>query len=126
MMTTPDEPAEAEHSDALGLLGLARRAGALETGTSSVRTALRVGRAHLVVVASDAAEGQAGKVIRLARARERPVRRFESRVLLGRILGAPPLTAVAVTDAGLAEEILRRWNGSRSTGTDETDRERSV
>lgn len=124
-MTTPSAPAEAEDSDALGLLGLARRAGAVETGASSVRTALRAGRVHLVFMASDAAEGQAGKVIRLARARGRPVRQVASQARLGRILGAPPLTAVAVTDRGLAEEILRRWNGSRTAGTDEPDRERS-
>jgi ribosomal protein L7Ae-like RNA K-turn-binding protein len=106
------------HVDVLRFLGLARRAGALATGTSATRDALRRGRARLVVTAADAAEGQLDKLEGLLRARA--VRRITvgTRTELGAAVGGPPLTAVAVLDEGFAKQVLRRSpdQGSRPAG----------
>ena len=47
-----------------GLLGLARRAGGVATGTGAVREAIRDGSARLVLIASDASPAQIEKVRR--------------------------------------------------------------
>lgn len=44
-------------ADGLGWLGLARRGGNLALGEENTRAALRLGKARLVLVASDASEG---------------------------------------------------------------------
>lgn len=87
-------------------LGLARRAGALEMGVAAARQAVRDGRARLVVVAGDAAEGQRLKVVAIAEARGVAVRRVATGTELGRAVGAETVSAVAVTDAGLARAAV--------------------
>jgi ribosomal protein L7Ae-like RNA K-turn-binding protein len=83
-------------------LGLARRAGALDVGVAAARQAVRDGRARLVVLAADAAAGQRAKVEAVAEARGVPVRIVASSEVLGAAVGHGPVTALAVTDAGLA------------------------
>ena len=85
---------------------MARRAGAVEGGTEACRTAIREGRAALVVLASDAAEGQRRKVEALARAREVRILVGPTRAGLGQRVGMGPLSAVAVTDQAMANKIV--------------------
>lgn len=92
--------------EATGLLGLARRAGAVEAGTSAVRKALRTGRAHLVLVAADAAEGQRRKLVGLLARGSVPVRVYGDRAALGAAIGTAPVSALAVTDPALAAPLL--------------------
>jgi len=94
-----------------GLLGLARRAGYVVAGAAATRDAVRTGRALLVVIAEDAAPGQAEKVEKLLRHGRVPVRRLATRAALGAAVGQPPLTAVALTDQGFAARILD-WLGA--------------
>jgi len=94
--------------EALSLLGLARRAGAVAAGTASARRSLREGEARLLLTASDASPGQLGKVIRLARRRDVPCRALADRSRLGRALGEPPVSAVAVTSESFADRLLDR------------------
>ena len=93
-------------TDALALVGLARRAGAVVTGTGAVRDAVRSGAARLVLLAEDAATGQAGKVANLLRHRSIPHRVWGLQEELGRAVGAGPLSAIAIMDDGLAERLL--------------------
>lgn len=93
-------------TDPFRFLGLARRAGAVALGAEAVREALRRGEVALVVIASDAAPGQAGKVERLLSHGEVPWRRMGTRAELGAALGAPPVTAVGVTGTGFATRLL--------------------
>jgi ribosomal protein L7Ae-like RNA K-turn-binding protein len=72
------------------------------------REALRAGAAHLVVCATDGSDAQRRKVEALATAREIPVLSGPDRAELGRLVGSVPVTAIAVTDAALAKEILTR------------------
>lgn len=77
-------------------------------GVGPAREALRAGSARLLVCATDASEAQRRKVEALAAAREIPVLSGPDRAELGRMVGSVPATAVAVTDAALAKEILAR------------------
>ena len=88
------------------LLGLARRAGAVAPGTEAVRQAIRGGKARLVLFAGDASQGQLDKIGRTLHARPVPRARLGDRNMLGAAVGLAPLSAVAVTDTSLAEQVL--------------------
>ena len=88
------------------LLGLAKRAGMLEHGTESTRRAVMDGRARLVVLARDAAEGQRDKVMKLVRHRATPNATLGTRRELGKAVGTAPVSAVAVTDKGFARRLV--------------------
>jgi ribosomal protein L7Ae-like RNA K-turn-binding protein len=104
----------ADPAGVLGLVGLARRAGSLAAGVPATREALRGGRARLVLTAGDAAPGQVIKVEKVLGPVPRRV--LGSRASLGEALGMAPVTAVAVTDRGMAEAILRRLDEPGSAG----------
>ena len=95
-------------AEALALLGLARRAGAVVKGTDATRRALRNGEARLVIVAEDGSETQLKKVLPLASARGVPWETLGSRQNLGTAVGNGPLTVAAVTQPGFAEQLQER------------------
>jgi ribosomal protein L7Ae-like RNA K-turn-binding protein len=87
------------------LLGLARRAGAVATGTEAVRQAVRGGEARLVLLAGDASPLQLEKIEKALSKRPTPRARLGDRSALGAAVGLAPLSAVALTSAPLAEQI---------------------
>ena len=96
---------------ALGLLGMATRAGAVVPGTERVREAARAGTLRLAVIAADASANSRGKLLPLLAARGiSHVIRFE-RSELGAAVGRGPLTAVGVVDAALAARLLTLVGG---------------
>ena len=95
-------------AEALALLGLARRAGAVVKGTEATRQVLRRGEARLVLLAEDGSDSQRGKILPLARARGVPLGTLGSRVELGAAVGSGPLAAVAVTRSGFAKQLQER------------------
>jgi len=95
-------------TEVLQLLGLARRAGAVVSGTEAVRGAVRQGEARLVLMAGDAAGPQARKVERTLENRPIPRAVLGDRAILGAAVGRAPVSAVAVTGASLAEQIRRK------------------
>jgi ribosomal protein L7Ae-like RNA K-turn-binding protein len=94
--------------DSLGLLGMARRAGAVASGTGSTRRALKEGRAQLVLLAGDASETQRDKVMKLLRHGNTPRATVGTREALGLAVGSAPVSAVAVTDQQFAKELVAR------------------
>ncbi len=94
--------------DPMALLGLARRAGALASGTGSTRRALKEGRARLVLLAQDASETQRDKVMNLLRHGQTPRATVGTREALGSAVGSAPVSAVAVTDKEFAQELVAR------------------
>jgi ribosomal protein L7Ae-like RNA K-turn-binding protein len=103
-VTTPSRPGK---RDPLGMLGLARKAGAVIFGVENVRRAILHGDARLVVLASDAADGQLMKVQRLLQHHDVPIRWATDRAALGRAVGSSPLTVVAVSGPSFAESLER-------------------
>ena len=95
-------------ADALGLLGLARRAGAVTPGVGATRRALQVGALRLVVLATDASETQWRKVRGRARRAGVPVEAVASRTELGRALGRTELSVAGVTDRSFARQLQEK------------------
>ncbi|MFC1574629.1 L7Ae/L30e/S12e/Gadd45 family ribosomal protein [Gemmatimonadota bacterium] len=95
-------------AEALALLGLAQRAGAVVKGAEATRHALRRGEVRLLLVASDGSETQLGKILPLAEAKGVQCETLGDRAALGAALGRGSLTAVAVTRAGFARQIRDR------------------
>ncbi|OAT85867.1 L7Ae/L30e/S12e/Gadd45 family ribosomal protein [Desulfotomaculum copahuensis] len=96
------------------LLGLARRAGQLVSGDTAVRQTVNRGRAHLLVLAGDAAPRTARAFQELASAAALPVIIFGSRAELGCLLGCPLRAVAVVTDRHLARGILAVIDGEEN------------
>ncbi len=95
--------------NALGLLGLARKAGKLELGEDPVGNACRTHRAKAVLLASDAADNTVRRGEQLARTAKVPcVRTAFSKAELGWQLGRASCAVLAVTDSGLAASVLKK------------------
>ena len=95
-------------AEALALLGIARRAGAVVKGTDATRRGLKGGDIRLVLVAEDGSEVQSRKVLPLARGRGVPWAYLGNRVELGGAVGSGPLTVVGVTEPGFARALRER------------------
>jgi len=78
-------------------------------GVAAAARAVRTGRAKVVVTATDASPLQLAKLGGKRRGSSRvPRRGVGDRRSLGRALGGGPVSAAAVTEAGFAEQLLRR------------------
>jgi len=88
------------------LLGLARRAGRVASGTDATRRAIRQGEARLVLLAGDASSVQKDKVVKAIKQHPIPHAVLGDRTTLGTAIGRAPVSAVAVTDESLAKRML--------------------
>lgn len=98
--------------DALRLLGLARRAGAVAPGTEAVRRAIRDGGALLILMAEDASSVQLDKIRTTLHDRSIPRAILGDRTMLGAAIGFAELSAVAITDRSFADRLVAELNGS--------------
>ena len=89
----------------LDLIGLSARARGLVAGTSAVRNAVREGSVTRVLLARDGAEGQRQKLIPLLDARRVPYQIVFTREELGTASGRPPVSAIGISNPGLASRI---------------------
>lgn len=92
-------------SGLLGLLGLGNRGRRLVIGVDGARAAIQRGRCHCLVLARDASPRAREKLERLADGRGVPRVVGPDAEAMGRVLGRPPVMAVAVTDGALADGI---------------------
>ncbi len=88
-------------------LGLARKGGNLAVGREAVRETLRHRSAALIVMSRDAGLALVRLMTRSGREAEVPLLVCGSKVDLGNALGRGETAVVAVTDAGLADAVLR-------------------
>lgn len=96
-------------ADALGLLGLARKAGKLEAGEEPVDAACRGHRAKLVLLAADAAENTARRAQRLCERTKVPwMQTPRTKAELGGQLGRASCAVLAFTDNGLAAAFAQK------------------
>ncbi len=96
-----------ERENILRFIGLAKRAGKLESGTDGVIKALRTGRAKLLIAASDVSPRTLQKVTESV-TYEIPMYRFATMDELGTASGSPPRGILAVTDNGFAEGLDKK------------------
>ena len=86
------------------MLGLCMRAGRLVSGAQGVESAVKAGKAYLVLVDADASEETKKSVSDACRFRQIPLAVTE-RELLGSAIGRPGRMVAAVTDAPFANRI---------------------
>lgn len=96
------------------LLGLARRAGAVASGTEAARRAIRQGEARLVLVASDASGLQLDKVRSALKDRPIPWETLGDRATLGAAVGRGLVSVVAVTAASFADRLRSELDSAGS------------
>ena len=90
------------------MLGLAKRAGRVETGSLPVEKCIKSYRACLVVVAKDASDRTKKDLRNMCAFREIPLAEYGTKEALGHALGAgAERSAAAVTDEGLAARIQK-------------------
>lgn len=88
-------------------LGLAQKAGKVAAGDQNALAALKTKKARLLVLAADTAASVTKDLLPLAQALNLPVVIWPDKISLGLLLGKSKRGAVAVTDQGFAEAILR-------------------
>ena len=93
---------------ALGLLGLMRKASAIEIGVDNACAALRAGRAKLLLVSCDAADNARRKLEHLSVGRRAlTIPLSYTREELADCLGVSGCSAAAVTDIGFANALMK-------------------
>ena len=93
---------------ALGLLGLARKAGKLQTGEETVSGLLAEKRARLTVLAVDAGEAVVRKVHALAAGTRQQILTIPyEKAALGAALGRPVVSVAAFADVSMALAFVK-------------------
>ncbi len=88
-------------SNVLGILGLARRAGAIAIGTNSVLEAVRKGKAKLVLLAGDASDNTKKQLYDKASFYKIPIETLPYGMLkLGHAIGKDHTVAIAILEEG--------------------------
>ena len=86
-------------------IGLARKAGAVQTGEELVVKAIRRKKACLVIIANDASMNTRGKIEHALKGTGIPMFLFGDKEKLGHALGKPFFSAIAITDNGFSERV---------------------
>lgn len=97
---------EAQYRRIAGYLGLAQRAGKIAAGDAAAKTALIKGRAHLLVLAEDAADSVKRELTALA-GESVPQLYWPDKADLGRIVGKSRRGALVLNDEGFARAIAK-------------------
>ena len=99
---------EQKPDKALGLLGLARKAGKLQTGEETVGSMLLEKHARLTVLASDAGAAVARKIRGLAEgSRQRVLELPWDKLTLGAALGKASVSVAAFADVSMALAFVK-------------------
>lgn len=88
------------------LIGLARRAGKLISGSYAVEEAIKSGKAKLVIISQEASPNTLKKFSDMCGYRDIDIIRVGSKEELGKCIGKDDRTLVAVTDTGFKGMIL--------------------
>ena len=96
-----------EQRKVLSLLGLARKAGKIDSGQFACENALRMGKAKLVIISSDASGNTEKKFTDKCRYYHVPCFVCIKKELLGHCLGQSERSCLSVNDSSFAEAILK-------------------
>ncbi|RZS92833.1 L7Ae/L30e/S12e/Gadd45 family ribosomal protein [Cuneatibacter caecimuris] len=97
-----------QNSKALGLLGLAERAGKVASGEFSTEKMIRAGRARLVIVAETASDNTKKLFTDKCAYYKVPVVICFDKETLGRAIGKEMRASAAVLDEGFAQAVLKK------------------
>lgn len=96
----------------LSLLGLAARGRNLVSGEFSTEKAIKAGKASLVVVSREASDNTREMFTNKCAFYKVPIYFYGTKEELGRAIGKEMRASLAVTDAGLADSIMKRLEES--------------
>lgn len=92
----------------LSLLGLAARGRNLVSGEFSTEKAVKQGKAALVIVSSEASDNTRKMFTNMCTFYKTPIYFYGTKEALGRAVGKEMRASIAVTDQGMAENIIKR------------------
>lgn len=90
------------------MIGLATKAGKTVTGEFSTEKAVKEGKAYLVVVADNASDNTKKKFRNMCDYYQVTIKLFSDKDALGNACGKEFRASLAVTDAGLADAIIKQ------------------
>ncbi|MCI8977806.1 50S ribosomal protein L7ae [bacterium 1xD8-48] len=96
----------------LSLLGLAAKGRNLRSGEFSTEKAVKEGSAAMVIIGNDASDNTKKKFTNMCAFYNTPIYFYSDKVQLGRAIGREMRTSVAVTDEGMAANIMKRLEES--------------
>ncbi len=96
--------------NALRMVGIATKAGRIDSGEFMTENAVKSGKAALVIIAGDASENTKKKFNDMCEFYEVPIRAYSTKEELGRAIGKEFRASIAVTDEGLAQAIMKKMN----------------
>lgn len=91
----------------LSLLGLAAKGKNLVSGEFMVEKTIKGGKAALVIVGEDASDNTKKMFTNMCNYRNIPVKFYGLKEELGRAIGKEMRSSIAVTNPGMAENIIR-------------------
>ena len=89
----------------LSMLGLAARAGKVESGEFCTERAVKDGRAECVIVAEDSSNNTKKMFQNMCTYYKVPLYFYSDKAELGHAIGRESRASMAVTDAGLAKQV---------------------
>ena len=92
---------------AMGLLGLAKKAGKVASGEAACKEAVRFGSSHLILIASDASANTTKNITDSCKFYDVPYVTVLTKELLGHAIGNEYNAVVSVNDEGFANGILK-------------------
>ncbi|MCI9569062.1 MAG: 50S ribosomal protein L7ae [Lachnospiraceae bacterium] len=98
----------ANRSKILGLLGLAARAGKVQSGEFSTEQSIKSGRACLVIVSGEASENTKKMFRNMCTYYKVPYVEFGGKEELGHAIGRGMRASLAVQDAGFSDAVKKQ------------------
>ncbi len=95
-------------SKILGLLGLATRAGKVQSGEFSTEKSVKSGRASLVIVSEEASENTKKMFRNMCTYYEVPYYEFGEKEELGHAMGKQMRASLAIQDEGFSKAIVKQ------------------
>ncbi len=94
-----------------GMLGLAKRAGKISSGATQVKQDLKRGSVYLVIIATDASDNTQKEYTSNCQFYKTPLVIWGDKEILGKAIGKPMRTVLAVLDQGFADRLKELITG---------------
>ena len=104
------------HRPIYNMLGLAKRAGFIVSGSDMVLAAIRRRRAHLVIVSQDAADNTKKCFRDKCAYYQVPYYEFGDKWTLGKSIAKQMRVSLALTDAGFAQALVKKLDETTKGG----------
>lgn len=94
----------------LSMIGMARRAGAAQTGAFLTERSIREGTCELIILASDTAQNNAKKFVNSSKYYNIPLIEYSTKAELSHALGKENVVVVGISDKNFAKGIMSKYN----------------